>query len=307
VCHLNNFNYQLTPSIILEIRRWEKKSGRVCRIVYTAHDLQLVCPNHLCRNPVSGEICEKCLGGHFTNCTRGKCIHGSFAKSVIGTMEATVWNGVGVYRQIDTIICCSHFVKSKLDTNPVLAGKTVALHNFVEPVQQQDTRKKDYVLYFGRYSQEKGIETLLQAAKALPDIPFVFAGSGPLEGILEGVPNIKNVGFHSGTALEKLIREARFSVFPSECYENCPFSVMESQMYGTPVLGADIGGLPELIRPGETGELFKSGSVDQLKMKIERIWKDHHVIDAYVKGCQSQSFMDLKAYCTCLEQYYISK
>ena len=81
------------------------------------------------------------------------------------------------------------------------------------------------------------------------------AGSGPLEGELAGIQNLKNVGFQSGKALEKLIVEAQFSVYPSEWYENCPFSVMESLMYGTPVLGADIGGIPELIDAGVNGEL----------------------------------------------------
>lgn len=300
VCHLNNFNYQLTPSIILEIRKWSKQ----CRILYTAHDYQLVCPNHMCRNPGTGENCEKCLGGHFLNCAKGKCIHGSFAKSVIGTMEATFWKWMGVYKQIDTIICCSEFMKTKLDTNPVFADKTVALHNFVEPVEPKAVQKKDYVLYFGRYSREKGIETLISAAKALPEIPFVFAGSGPLEELLADVPNIKNVGFQTGDALETLIREARFTVYPSEWYENGPFSVMESQMYGTPVLGADIGGIPELIQAGKTGELFESGNVEALKQHIERLMSDPKKLDAYTAACARLCFADLEAYCHSLMQYY---
>lgn len=272
VCHLNNFNYQLTPSIILEIRKWEKQSGHRCKIIYTAHDYQLVCPNHMCYNPNTLENCEKCLGGHFLNCTKGRCIHGSLAKSAVGTMEALFWKWMGVYKQIDTVICCSHFMKTKLDTNPVFAPKTVVMHNFVDRVEQKQVEKKDYVLYFGRYSQEKGIGTLIQVAKELPQIPFVFAGSGPLENLLDDVPNIRNLGFQQGEALERLIREARFTVYPSEWYENCPFSVMESQMYGTPVLGADIGGIPELIKVGETGELFESGNAENMKKKIEVIW-----------------------------------
>ena len=272
VCHLNNFNYQLTPSIILEIRRWEKESGHSCRIVYTAHDPQLVCPNHMCLNPGTHTVCEKCLGGNFLHCAKGRCIHGSLAKSVVGMLEATFWKWIGVYKQIDTIICCSHFMKTLLDRNPVLAGKTVALHNFVAPVERKEVEKKDYVLYFGRFSREKGIATLVEAAKQLPQIPFVFAGSGPLEHLLEGVPNIRNVGFQTGEALETLIREARFSVIPSEVYENCPFSVMESQMYGTPVLGANIGGIPELIQVGKTGELFESGNCGELYSKLLELW-----------------------------------
>lgn len=295
VCHLNNFNYQLTPSIILEIRKWEKKSGHKCKIVYTAHDYQLVCPNHMCNNPGTNENCEKCLGGHFLNCTKGRCIHGSLAKSAIGTMEATFWKWRGVYKQIDAVICCSNFMKTKLDTNPVFAQKTVAMHNFVDPVEQKKVQKKDYVLYFGRYSQEKGIATLIKAARELPEIPFIFAGSGPLANLLEDVPNIKNVGFQKGEALEQLIREARFSVYPSEWYENCPFSVMESQMYGTPVLGANIGGIPELIQVGKTGELYESGNQDELVQKLKEMYTASTSPD-YAKACADIRFDTIDQY-----------
>ena len=248
----------------------------------------------MCRN--RGENCEKCLGGQFGNCTRGKCVHGSLAKSWIGSMEATFWKWMRVYRNIDTIICPSHFMKSMLDSNPVLAEKTVTMHNFVDPVEQKVVHKKNYVLYFGRYSKEKGIETLVQAAKEMPEIPFVFAGSGPLEHLLEGVPNIQNVGFQTGEVLEMLIREARFSVYPSEWYENCPFSVMESIMYGTPVLAANIGGIPELIRVGETGELFESGSIEKLKQIIEVMWNDGKKLAAYAESCKDTHFYTAEEY-----------
>lgn len=304
VCHLNNFNYQLTPSVILEIRKWEKSSGRKCKIVYTAHDAQLVCPNHMMKNPNSGELCCRCLGGHFMNCTKGRCIHGSLAKSAVGTLEATFWKWKGVYKQIDRIICCSHFMKTKLDTNPVLAEKTVVLHNFVDPVAQKSVQKEDYVLYFGRFSEEKGIETLVKVAKELPEIPFIFAGTGPLENLLENIPNIKNVGFQTGEALEMLIRKARFTVYPSEWYENCPFSVMESQMYGTPVLGADIGGIPELIRPGETGALFESGNAAALKEEIQKMFYDSEWIGTSSKVNDKVSFQTVYKYCLAVLNHY---
>lgn len=296
VCHLNNFNYQLTPSILLEIRKWEKQTGHKCRILYTAHDYQLVCPNHMCRNPGRNENCEKCLGGHFLNCVKGRCIHGSLAKSIVGAAEGFFWKWMGVYRQIDAIICCSRFMKTKLDTNPIFAEKTVAIHNFVEQLPVTEVKKKDYVLYFGRYSREKGIATLVQAAKALPEVPFVFAGAGPLAHLLEDVPNVRNVGFQTGEALHTLIREARFSVYPSEWYENCPFSVMESQLYGTPVLGASIGGIPELIRQGETGELFESGNADDLEKKILSLYFDKEKIARYGQACSQTKFLSIDGY-----------
>lgn len=293
VCHINNFNYQLTPSIILEIKKWNKN----CRIIFTAHDYQLVCPNHMCNNPNTHENCEKCLGGHFINCAKGKCIHGSTAKSAIGTMEAMLWNGNGVYKNFDKIICCSEFLRKKMDTNPVFAERTIVLHNFVEKVENRDVEKKDYVLYFGRFSEEKGIGTLIQAAKELPEVQFIFAGTGPLESEINGVANITNVGFQKGEALEKLIREAKFSVYPSEWYENCPFSVMESQMYGTPVLGADIGGIPELIEVGKTGELFESGNKEELKSKIKEMSSKQYKVD-------SVSFDTVDEYCQKLMKIY---
>ena len=304
VCHLNNFNYQLTPSIILEIVKWRKETGRDCKIIFTAHDYQLVCPNHMLNNPNTHQNCEKCLGGHFVNCMKGKCIHGSTAKSAIGMMEAEFWKWKGTYKYIDTMICCSEFMKKKLDSDPILREKTVAMHNFISTKKAPAVEKQNYVLYFGRFAKEKGIETFLKACKALPDIPFVAAGSGPLEGELAGIQNLKNVGFQSGKALEKLIVEARFSVYPSEWYENCPFSVMESLMYGTPVLGADIGGIPELIDAGVNGELFESGNVDALTEKIRALWDDRTRLDAYTRACGTTRFDTVEEYAEKLMPLY---
>lgn len=306
VCHLNNFNYQLTPSVILEIRKWQKE-GNACRIVFTAHDYQLVCPNHMCSNPNTGENCERCLGGHFLNCVKGRCIHGSTARSAIGTAEAFFWKWNGGYRYIDSIICCSEFLKTKMDSNPLFARKTVAIHNFVDGAAWKDAAKKDYVLYFGRFSREKGIGTLLEVCRQLPEIPFVFAGTGPLESEIRDIPNIRNVGFQQAEALETLIREARFSIYPSEWYENCPFSVMESQMYGTPVLGADIGGIPELIDSGRTGELFESGNADALKQKIQKLWSDRSLTDRYSRNCADIRFDGVAEYTQKLLQIYQGK
>lgn len=296
VCHLNNFNYQLTPSIILEIVKWRKETNHKCKIVFTAHDYQLVCPNHMLNNPNTKQNCGKCLGGHFVNCVKGKCIHGSTARSVIGMMEAEFWKINGAYKYIDTMICCSEFMKTKLDTNPLFARKTVAIHNFIDKAVWKEIEKKEYVLYFGRYSEEKGIGTLLKVCRELPDIPFIFAGTGPLEESIHGVSNVKNVGFQKGEMLEKLIREARISIYPSEWYENCPFSVMESQMYGTPVLGADIGGIPELIQAGKTGELFESGNERDLKKKIRQLWNDKKLCDMYSRNCRDMGFDTVNEY-----------
>lgn len=304
VVHLNNFNYQLTPSIILETKKWSRQKNKKVKIVFTAHDYQLVCPNHMLSNPNTHENCEKCLGGKFINCTKGKCIHGSLAKSAIGTMEAIFWKINGVYKYIDKIICCSEFMKTKLDINLLFANKTIALHNFIDNVEWKESEKKDYVLYFGRFSEEKGIGTLLEVCIQLPDIKFIFAGTGPLDELVNEISNIKNVGFKTGKDLEKLIREAMFSLYPSEWYENCPFSVMESQLYGTPVLGANIGGIPELIEVGKTGELFESGNAEHLKNKILSLWSNKDKLSEYSNNCKNITFDTIEKYCGKLMKIY---
>lgn len=296
VVHLNNFTYQITPSIILEIVKWRKHTNHKCRIVFTAHDYNLVCPNHMLNNPNTRENCEKCLGGHFMNCTKGKCIHGSTAKSAVGTAEGYFWKWKKTYKYIDSVICCSYFMKTKMDTNPLFKDKTIALHNFIDKVEWKETEKKDYVLYFGRFSVEKGIATLIEVCKSLPNIQFIFAGTGPLEKSISGLPNVKNVGFKTGAELEQLICEARFSIYPSEWYENCPFSVMESQMYGTPVLGADIGGISELIQVGKTGELFKAGDKEELQKKISDLWNSKEKTIEYSKNCKGIQFDTISEY-----------
>lgn len=307
VIHLNNFNYQLTPSIIIEIVSWRKMFDKKCRIIFTAHDYNLICPNHMLFNPAKKEICEKCVGGHYYNCCKEKCIHGSRAKSFVGSLEGYYWNIRKTYKYIDTVICCSEFIKTKMDTNLLLKNKTITLHNFIEKIQWIDVQKKDYILYFGRYSEEKGISTLIEVCKELPNIKFIFAGKGPLENRINEVKNITNVGFKSGIELEKLIREALFSVYPSEWYENCPFSVMESQMYGTPVLGANIGGIPELIQIGKTGELFKFRDKNDLKKNIEKLWNDRKQLFDLIEGCRDNSFDDIEKYSSKIMSYYLGE
>ncbi len=304
VVHLNNFNYQLTPSIILEIVKWRKEAGKKCKIVYTAHDYQLICPNHMCNNPNTHKNCEKCLNGSYFNCIKGKCIHGSTARSLMGAFEAGYWRLRGTYKYIDTFICCSQFMKTKLDSNPLFAKKTVAIHNFINEIPWVETQKEDYILYFGRFSEEKGIGTLMEAARRMPEVNFVFAGKGPMEDEIPSVDNISNVGFKSGYELADLIRKARASVYPSEWYENCPFSVIESQLYGTPVIGANVGGIPELIQVGKTGLLYNSGDVDALCDKIHMIWQDDNLVKQMHEACKSLSFDTINEYVDKLIKIY---
>ncbi len=309
VVHLNNFNFQLTPSIIYEIRNFSKVKGKKIGILYTAHDYQWICPNHMLQIPERGELCTRCAGGKYGNCTKYKCIHNSKLKSLLGTMEAELYKRLGTYRLVDVIVCPSRFMERMLAGNPALKGRTVMMHNFIDRGEKAAEKKEKkeagkYVLYFGRYTEEKGVRTLAEVCRMLPEIPFVCAGSGPLEEELKAIPNIHVKGFLRGRELQEVIENARFVVFPSQWYENCPFSVMEAQMYGTPVLGSDLGGTPELIQAGVTGELFESGNVQELKNKISRLWQQEELCREYAGNCRSLPFDSLEEYCGKLLKIY---
>ena len=178
------------------------------------------------------------------------------------------------------------------------------MHNFLPEQELCPVKKEDYVLYFGRFSEEKGIKTLLKACEKLNDIPFVFAGKGPLENEVNQLRNVKNIGFTKGKKLYQTIAAAKFVVFPSEWYENCPFSVIEAQYYGTPVIASRIGGTVELIKEGMTGEFFEPGNQKELEEKIRNLWGDSERLEEYTRNCKETDFLNLDEYCEKLLQIY---
>ena len=303
VVHMNNIQFHLTPSIILAVANYRKNTGRRVKIVYTAHDYQLICPSHgLFDSDINA--CEKCLGGNYTHCLRTKCVKNSRSKSFLAMLDAYYWKYSKAYSYIDTIICPSRFLKSKLDVQSRFAEKTVAIHNFIEPKQAETVDKGDYVLEFGHLSKDKGTLTLLEVAKRMPDVRFLFAGYGEAEVEIAKVPNAEYVGFKTDAELKELISKALCSVYPSEWHENCPFSVIESQMYCTPVIGSQMGGIPELIREGETGLMFKAGDVGDLEKKLKYLLKTPGVLDTYTANCKNVSFETPESYCQQLLRLY---
>lgn len=270
VVHMNNINFQLTPSIIYEI----KKHG--IPMVQTVHDPQIACPNHRLYVEKTGKICEKCVSGSYINCLKSKCMQGSTVKSLISTIESYYYHIRNTYNLVDMYICPSKFISEIIKKGRVKDSRISVMYNFSDQIPELPEKldTKPYVLYFGRLSQEKGINTLVSVCKRLPNIKFIFAGIGPLVDELRDISNIEFVGFKKGKDLQILIRNAAFSLYPSEWYENCPLSVIESQALGTPVIGSDLGGTKELIDHEQTGLIFKGGDAEKLKCAIVQLWED---------------------------------
>lgn len=300
IVHLNNINFQLTPSIIYEIKKHN------IPIVQTVHDVQMACPNHKMYNEEQKSTCEKCVDGKYINCIKNKCLHNSSMKSIIAAMESYYYHGKNTYNLVDCYICPSQFMADTIIRAGIDKSRICVLHNFCESHKNLPAKntKNKYVLYFGRLSVEKGVNTLIEACKELKDIHFIFAGTGELEDMCKGIKNIDAVGFKTGNELTELIRNAMFSITPSECYENCSMSIIESLSLGTPVIGSNIGGTPELIVPNETGIIFESGNGKDLKKAILSLYNNPEVTTAMSEKCIELSNNTIEFYTKKLLELY---
>lgn len=275
VVHLNNVHTQLSPVMA------ELAHQRGIKVVWTLHDYKLLCPRYDCLKN-GNTICETCFNGDKKACLDNKCMKGSKLASFIGFKEAVTWNRERLEACTDVFICPSQFMADKMVQGGFSKSKMQTLCNFIDvekckyaPADGMDNtdpivlpKKEDYYCFIGRLSHEKGAKTLIEAANQLP-YKLVIIGCGPLMDELKSVAhtNIEFVGFKQWDDIKQLVGKARFSVIPSEWYENNPLSVIEAQCLGTPVLGANIGGIPEL-----TDYTFSSGNIADLKTKIEKMW-----------------------------------
>ena len=269
VVHLNNIHSQISP-IIAEIAH---KKG--IKVVWTLHDYKLLCPRYDCLRR-GEDICEEC----FSNKKRvlvNKCMKNSRIASFLAYQEAKKWTRNKLERITDLFICPSQFMANKLIQGGFNKNKIKVLCNFinVEKCKKEEYTKENYYCFIGRLSPEKGIKTLLEVACQLP-YTLKIIGGGPLEEEIRQFTQkkmqIELLGYKQWNEIKEIVGKARFSVIPSEWYENNPLSVIESQCLGTPVLGSMNGGIPELIKNEVDGMLFEAQNNLDLKEKIEKMF-----------------------------------
>ncbi|MCM1348009.1 MAG: glycosyltransferase family 4 protein [Firmicutes bacterium] len=276
VVHLHNIHSYISPAVAAMARR----AG--ARVVWTLHDYKLLCPSYACLR--QSKPCELCFSGKLPVLTN-RCMKGSLAASAVAFLEAERWNARLLTRITDAFICPSGFMARKMEQGGFPPAKLLTLCNFLPDESARRfrelldggnaaTREPSYC-YVGRLSPEKGVETLLEAAAKLP-YTLNVAGDGPLATELRSryadCANIRFLGQLSGPEVVNLLSRSTLSVTPSECYENNPNSVIESLCAGTPVVGAEIGGIPELI-DAASGITFPSGNVEQLRHALDAAMK----------------------------------
>lgn len=177
-------------------------------------------------------------------------------------------------KYIDGFIYVSNFARNIQEKYmPLLREKpNITLYNFSTSIAEKpkEMPAEKYFLFFGRLSYEKGVKTLLEAFKGLPQCKLNIVGTGPKEDELKAfaqsnrMENVRFLGYKQGKELAELVSRAYFVIVPSEWYENNPMTIIEAYSVGTPVIGARIGGIPEIVAENETGYQFESGNSKSL-------------------------------------------
>lgn len=303
VVHMNNINFQLTPSIIYAIKK------RGIPLVQTVHDYQMICPNHLLYSFQEHKPCERCLNGSVWNCVKHRCIHDSKVKSVLGVIEAILYRVLKPYQKVDLFICPSRFLEEKLlSARKFYQNKTYTVHNFIEKktILSDASAEEPYLVFVGRFSKEKGVELLSETAKLLPEYHFKAVGSGPDEEILHGIPNLSLTGFLTGDELTRVMANAKVLVAPSICYENCPLSILEALSMGVPVVTMNYGGMAELISDGITGTLAEAPTPEALAAAIRKTMEDEAYYRSLQENCKQvqEHIFSVEEYCRILLEKY---
>jgi len=150
-----------------------------------------------------------------------------------------------------------------------------------------------YALFMGRLAGEKGIEALCRVWRTEPGLPpLVVAGDGPLCGVVETAvqhgARIRMAGVVGGEEKLRMLREARFLVVPSECYEGFPKVVQEAYAVGLPVLASRLGGLAAGIVEGVTGLCFDPGCDADFAAQARRLATDDALVARLRTGARSE-------------------
>lgn len=267
--YIIHFVNKLSPSVI----RGAKKMG--LPVVLRLSDYFLLCPRFDFIH--DKKPCEECLIKGYMACVKKRCVKGSLFASAIRVFSMKVHTLMNIYKDVDAFITPSEFLKNKLVSNGFDEKKIICIPTFTASKSKVGkTQIGSYGLYFGRITEEKGVDTVVKAYEQMPDRFVKIMGDDTTKEAVrlktyiaqKKIKNVEFVGFKSGEELEEIIKEARFTLIPSIWYDNLPNTALESFQYSKPVIASNIGSLPELVLDSVNGYLFRPGDEKELWEKI---------------------------------------
>lgn len=269
IAHIHNVFPLISPSVYYALKKMKVP------VVQTVHNYRFLCPNGLFLNN-DGKICERCKNGNFFNAIIGKCYRDNYLQTSGMTATLYLHRKLRTFtNKIDVFISPSNFLKKKLIEGGIQEEKIVVKPHFVKCGEITPSYEFDnYAVYMGRLSQEKGLFTLLRAWEGITGFTLKIMGDGAIRNELENfvmqkeITNIEFLGFIGGPKRFEILKKALFMIFPSEWYENFPYTIIESFACGSPVIASRIGAVTELVKEGKNGLLFEPGNIGDLRKKV---------------------------------------
>lgn len=265
---MNNLEPLISPSVLVACQQFGVP------VVMRCPHYHLICPIGLhLRN---GAVCELCCGGREYWCVLKNC-RGNIFESVGYALRSTVARKRRLFLDnVTYYLPPTRFVKRRLSDAGFPQKRIIVLPNMVcVPDSGVDVFYGKYVAYVGRFSPEKGIQTLLTSARQI-GLPVRLAGDYlSLPEVLKAAPpNVQFTGHLNQNRLVEFYRNARFVVIPSICFDVSPLTAAEAMSHGLPVIAAKIGGIPELVEDGVTGFLFEPTDSEDLTSKMKLLWEN---------------------------------
>ncbi len=260
--------------------------------VFTVHEYILLC-RRVSLLHANGEVCDN---------PRSICkLYQKISRTIVSSKP-------------DLVLSPSNFVLRMLNKNGFFPeSKCIKLPLGITPYKEKTEKKYENIdiIYTGALIGHKGVDVLINAFKNLKHnkIRLHIVGKGEkineLKELAGKDDRITFYGFLGGEELTSLQEKANITVMPSIWYENSPMAIYESFKYGTPVIGSEIGGIPELIEEGVNGYLFQPGKFKELEEILKHLVENPLELKKLETGAfNSSQKYDMRLHVKKLEKLY---
>lgn len=272
IVHVHNFFPLISPSIYYAVQ------SMGIPVVQTLHDFRPLCGMAFFMR--DGSICEECRDGSFFRSVSYGCFRGSRAQTVPVALMLKLHTMLATFkRKIDAYICLTESQRKIFSEAGFDKDKLFIKPNFIEDTPEPgESKAGDYAVFIGRIGEEKGLRTLINAWKDLPDIPLKIIGNGPdikkFRSLAMDIKNIDFIGYRPHYECMKLLGAARFLVAPSICYETFGLTIVEAFSHSRPVVASNLAAMADIVKDGITGLLFTPKDFRELAEKARWLWKN---------------------------------
>ncbi|MFC4307990.1 glycosyltransferase [Steroidobacter flavus] len=241
-------------------------------VVQTLHNYRLICPGAMLYR--EGVPCEACVGTSLLPALKHRCYRQSLPATA--SVVNMLWNNRrrGTYSSlVQRYVALTEFARQRFVAGGLPADRIEVKPNGLTAPPQAGAGEGGHAVFVGRLSAEKGVHTLLEAWKALPEIRLKIAGDGPMRAQLEEQArrdrlNVEFMGRLERSHVAQVVGAASLAVVPSQWFEGFPMVVVEAFACGTPVVASRLGSLAEIVREGITGGLFTAGDPKALAAAV---------------------------------------